>query len=263
MKGISRKAIIVLLLLQMSTTYGQPATLELKKASNHPIQYYVSLPANWSSKSKWPVVIVLEAAEKQFKTNAERFITARKDMPFIIVAPFITTNGQQGHNDPSIYPYSPAVWDTINKVSICKFDINGLRSIINDVKKDFFGSDKVFITGFEAGTHLVWAMIFQHPELLSAAAPVAGNYRSRCMENNSFSNDDSRTTLPIKNFTGSNDKDFGPDGRFHSQYLEGKNLALSHRYKNISETEVPGKAHVPLPEEVLNYFNSIWKSIKK
>lgn len=252
-----------MLLLQMRTTYCQPGTLELKKASNHPIQYYLSLPANWSSKSKWPIVIVLEAAEKQFKTNAERFIAVRKDMPFIIVAPFITTNGQQGHKDPNIYPYSSAVWDTIDKMSICKFDIDGLKSIINDVKNVFSGSDKVFITGFEAGTHLVWAMIFQHPELLSAAAPVAGNYRSRCMEDNSFSNDDSRTTLPIKNFTGSDDKDFGPDGRIHTQYLEAKNLALSHGYKNISESEVPGKGHVPLPEEVLNYFNSVWKSTKK
>src|SRR4030095_11826856 len=137
MKGISTTTIIVLLLLEMITTYGQPAALNFKKASNHPMQYYVSLPANLSSKSKWPVVIVLEAAEKQFKTNAERFITARKDMPFIIVAPFITTNGQRGHKDPSVYPYSSAVWDTIDKISICKFDIDGLQGIINDVKKDF------------------------------------------------------------------------------------------------------------------------------
>jgi len=263
MKGISITAIVVLLLLKMNTIYGQPATLQLKKASNHPIQYYISLPVNWSSKLKWPVVIVLEAAEKQFKTNAERFITARKDMPFIIVAPLITTNGQQGHKDPNIYPYSSAVWDTIDKISTCKFDVDGLQSIIDDVKEDFFGSDKVFITGFEAGTHLLWAIIFQHPELLYAAAPVAGNYRTRCIENNSLSNDDSRTTLPIKNFTGSDDKDFGLNGRFHTQYLEAKNLALLHGYKNISESEVHGKAHVPLPEEVLNYFNTVWKSIKK
>src|SRR4030095_1375454 len=263
MKGISTTTIIVLLLLEMITTYGQPAALNFKKASNHPMQYYVTLPDNWSSKSKWPVVIVVEAAEKQFKTNAERFITARKDISFIIVAPFITTNGQQGQRDPNIYPYSSVIWDTIDKISTCKFDIDGLQSIINDVKKDFSGSDKVFITGFEAGTHLVWAMIFQHPELLYAAAPVAGNYRARCIENHSFSKDDSRTQLPIKNFTGTDDKDFGLNGRFHNQYLEAKNLALSHGYKNISESEVPGKAHVPLPEEVLNYFNVVWKSIKK
>src|SRR4030095_8711555 len=116
--------------------------------------------------------------------------------------------GQRGHKDPSVYPYSSAVWDTIDKISICKFDIDGLQGIINDVKKDFSGSDKVFITGFEAGTHLVWAMIFQHPELLYAAAPVAGNYRGRCMESNTFSENGSSIQLPIKNFTGSEDSDF-------------------------------------------------------
>ena len=162
--------------------YCQSSKLELKKASNHPIQYYIFLPDNWSPNANWPVVVVLSDAEKQFKKDAEQFIGARKDLPFIIVAPFITTNGNHGHRDSTIYPYSKQVWDSIDKLSICKFDIDGLQNILKDIKKNFSGTDKFFITGFEAGTHLVWAMVFQHPELLYAVAPVAGNYRSRCME---------------------------------------------------------------------------------
>ncbi|MER3498551.1 MAG: hypothetical protein C4308_07910 [Chitinophagaceae bacterium] len=124
------------------------------------MQYYLSLPNNWLPAKKWPVMIVIEQAEKQFKKDAEQFIAARKYLPFIIVEPFITTNGGQGHRDTSIYPYSKAVWDEIDKVSICKFDMDGLQSIIKDVKKNYAGTDKIFITGFEAGTHLVWAFIF-------------------------------------------------------------------------------------------------------
>lgn len=262
MKPTVKTALLLLCFMVTNNLYSQ-TSLELKKASDHPIQYYVSLPAHWSSTTKWPVVIIVSDAEKQFKKDAEQFITARKDLPFIIVAPFITTNGTQGHRDSTIYPYSKSVWDTIDKLSICKFDIDGLQSIIKDVKKNYAGSDKVFITGFEAGAHLVWAMVFQHPELLYAAAPVAGNYRNRCIEADSFSNDASKIVLPIKNFTGSEDKDFGVNGRIYSQYLEAKNLALAHGYKNISETEVKGKGHVPLPGNVLDYFNTVWKTVSK
>jgi len=263
MKKLYNAWLTSLFLLSVSVVYSQVPGRELKKAAHHPMQYYISLPANWSPKSKWPVVIALEQAEKQFQKNAERFMTARKDMPFIIVVPFITTNGQQGQRDPAVYPYSKAVWDTIDKISICRFDMDGLQNIITDMKENYGGSDKVFITGFEAGTHLLWATLFQHPEWLYAAAPVAGNYRSRCMENNSFSQDKSIGQLPIKNFTGSDDKDFKVNGRIYNQYLEAKNLALAHGYKNISEADVQGKGHVPLPENVLEFFYTVWKNIKK
>jgi len=240
-------------LLSFNRLYSQTSALQLKKASDHPIQYYISLPDNWSSKTRWPVLIELTDAEKQFKKDAEEFVNARKDLPFIVVVPFITTNGNQGHRDSTIYPYKKMVWDSIDKISTCRFDIEGLQSIIKDVKKKYSGADKVFITGFEAGTHLLWAMVFQHPELLYAAAPVAGNYRSRCVENNSFSNDASRMELPIRNFTGSEDKGFGLNGSVYYQYTEAKNLALSHGYKNISETEVQGKGMFPC---VKMYWNT-------
>lgn len=259
MKNIT---VFLLLISKISVADGQPATVELKKARDHAMKYYISLPNGWTADKKWPVVIAVESAEKQFRQNAERFITARKDMPFIIVVPFNTTNGQQGHKDSTIYPYSKVVWDTIDKVSICKFDIDGLQSIVKDLKANYGAADKVFITGFEAGTHLVWAMIFQHPELLYAAAPVAGNYRSRCMENDQFSTHDARLRLPIKNFTGADDKGFGVNGTVYNQYLEARKLAIAYGYQNISETEVAGKGHEPLTENVLEYFYSIWKSGK-
>jgi predicted peptidase len=254
--------IAFLFLVKITGIIAQAPTPELRKASDHSMQYYISLPRGWTADRKWPVVIAVEAAEKQFKQNAERFIAERKDMPFIIVVPINTTNGQQGHKDPAVYPYSKAVWDTIDKISICTFDIDGLQSIIKDLKANYAAADKVFITGFEAGTHLVWAMIFQHPELLYAAAPVAGNYRSRCMENNTFSNHDSRRKLPIKNFTGADDEGFGSKGNVYYQYLEAKNMAIAHGYQNISEIEVTGKGHEPLPANVLEYFYNVWKSFK-
>ena len=83
------------------------------------------------------------------------------------------------------------------------------------------------------------------------------------MEDSLFSNDASRIELPINNFVTSNDKGFGISGTYYYQFIEAKNLALSKGYKNISETEVKGKDHVPLPEEVLDYFNATWKKAGK
>jgi len=33
-----------------------------------------------------------------------------------------------------------------------------------------------------------------------------------------------------------------------------------HGYKKISETEIKGKGHIPLLDEVVNYFYEIWQS---
>ncbi|MDP4265691.1 MAG: dienelactone hydrolase family protein [Bacteroidota bacterium] len=238
-------------------------SLVSRTATGHPMQYYVSLPSGWNKNKKWPVVVVVEAAEKEFKVNAERFANARKQMPFIIVAPVIVTNGNYGKRDPKIYPYSSTVWDEIDKEGACSFDINGLQAVMKDVRQLYNAEEKIYITGFEAGAHLVWAMIFQHPEQLMAAVAVAGNYRNRCMETQSFSDDKSKNELPVRAMYGEKDSLFSKKGGLFSQWLEAKQLAEKHGYKNITEEEIKAKGHVPLPAEVLNYFSSLLIAGKK
>ena len=99
---------------------------ELKSVSGHPMQYYVVRPEGWTRDRTWPIVIALEAAEKEFKANAERFARARGKQPFIIVTPITVTNGNQGQRDPAVYPYSSATWDRIEKEGVCAFDEDGL-----------------------------------------------------------------------------------------------------------------------------------------
>lgn len=246
-------------LILCSSSLCAQTELQLKTASNHQMKYYLSLPDNWSSDKKWPVLVVCEAAEKEFKLNAERFIAARKKLPFIIVAPITVTNGNSGKKDPAIYPYSESTWKYIDLVGDCAFDMEGLQSVLTDVRKNYSAEEKYFITGFEAGAHLVWAVTFQHPEQLLAAIPVAGNYRSRCMESNDFSDDKSKSALPIMAFSGSDDTSFGKNGKVYYQWEEAKKLALDHGYKNVSETIIQGKGHIPLPDEVMTFINSIYK----
>lgn len=227
----------------------------LKTASNHFMKYYIALPDGWTKNKKWPVLISCEAAEKAFRENADRFVRARKGLPFIIVVPVITTNGNYGQHDPKVYPYTRKEWDAIDKMGTCAFDEQGLAQIIKDVRAQYAGDEKLYLTGFEAGTHLVWATTFQHPELLRAVVTVGGNYIGRCT-GDQFSNDPSRKDLPIHNLVGENDTFFGRKSKGYYQYQNACAVARMHGFTNISETEVRAKGHEPLPEAVLSYFQA-------
>lgn len=239
-----------------------PGGLERQTATGHPMKYWLSLPAGWHPGGSWPVVAVLEAAEKEYQANAERFVAARGDRPFIIVAPYIVTNGNQGLRDPAIFPYTRETWDYIERVSSCRFDDEGLAQVLADVQRLYQGRDRCYLTGFEAGTHLLWAYTFRHPEQLAAVAPVTGNYRGRCVTPETFSTHAARASLPIRSFTGKLDGFFSPGGQIYGQFLEAKAAAQAHGFLALSEEAVAGKDHVPLLAEVLAWFESLEASAR-
>jgi poly(3-hydroxybutyrate) depolymerase len=147
----------------------------------------------------------------------------------------------------------------MEKVGDCQFNEEGLQNIIKEVSMKYNGEQKVFLTGFEAGTHVLWAIVLNHPEWLKAAASVAGNFKNRCAEPSKISTDISRKNLPIKSFVGDKDEYFSPSGKLYNQWTEVKSLAASHGFENISETVLSNKDHAPMPGEVMNYFNSLLK----
>lgn len=69
-------------------------SLQLKTANGHPMQYFVSLPDGSNKQKQWPIVVIIESADKEYKENALRFVRARKNMPFILVAPYNVNNSQ-------------------------------------------------------------------------------------------------------------------------------------------------------------------------
>ncbi|MCO5947986.1 hypothetical protein [Mucilaginibacter flavidus] len=249
--------VLILLGLNLSAKNKEPEGLILQTVDKGLMQYYVSLPAHWSPAKRWPVIVIAGAADKKFKENTLRFIKVRGQKPFIIVSPVIVTNGNYGRRNPAVYPYSPGTWDKIDEMTDCKFDTDGVIAAVREVKKKYNGDDHFFITGFEAGAHLVWAMVFQHPEMLRAAVPVAGNYTGRCLDNGAFSSDPSKTTLAVKGLVGGLDKVWGPGGAAHVQWENAKRLASEHGYKNVSEMVIPGKGHVPLPDAIFLYFSAL------
>jgi poly(3-hydroxybutyrate) depolymerase len=234
-----------------------PDETKLLSATGHPMQYYVSLPKGWSASKKWPALVIFEAAEKEYKTNLERFVAARGDLPFILIAPIHTNNGNQGRRDPKLFPYSTETWDYIDKVGDCKFNEDGLKQVFTDCKKLFSTEDKFYLTGFEAGTHVLWSLVFHHPEYIKAAIPVAGNYRGRCVDVNAISSDSMKSIIPINALFGEQDGVFGPSSTLYGQWVEAKDLAIKNGYKEVTETIIKGKGHVPMPGEVLTQFSKL------
>ncbi|HTH57980.1 MAG TPA: hypothetical protein VL728_18160 [Cyclobacteriaceae bacterium] len=252
------KPVIVFAAALLTFHLSAQPELSLVKADKHPMQYYLSLPKGWSKERAWPVVVILESASKEYKANAEQFVTARGGRPFILIAPINTNNGNQSRRDATVFPYSSETWDYMDKIGDCQFNDEGIVAIVKEVAEKYHGESKVFITGFEAGAHSLWSIVFHHPDLLKAAAPVAGNFLNRCVEQVKISNDPSKANLPVRSFRGGKvNQSFPPATFLSEQWKVVKSLAQSNGYKNISEEVVPAKSHEPMPNEVLAYFSGL------
>ena len=230
---------------------------QLKTASTHPIQYYLSLPDGWTASRKWPVVVVIESADREFLQAATAFARARATRPFIIVTPLVVTNGGAGFRSVPTYHYSEAVWDRIQSSGQFTFDSDGIAAIMQDVVKQYGGEDKYFITGFEAGGHTVWGMLFNHPETLRAAALVCPNYLGRWVDESRISTAAERARLPVRNFVGTNDTLCSAGNPIYMQMQNAVSIAEAHGYKNVTLVRVEGKGHERLADEVLAYFASL------
>jgi dienelactone hydrolase len=221
-------------------------TSELKTATTHPIQYYVSLPKGWKKGKSWPVVLGIESAEREFKPYFRKFVQARADRPFIVVVPLVVTNGGPRYKEGPGYSYSESVWRQIDS-DPWKFDDSGLQALIRDVHDLYNGESAAFLTGFEAGGHTLFSFVFAHPQLVKAAAPVSPNYAAR---NVSWGAASARP--PFRCFSGANDELWS---RFSGQWAKAKAAAQGHGYSSFSEQIVPDRGHEPMADKVLAWFS--------
>jgi poly(3-hydroxybutyrate) depolymerase len=127
---------------------------------------------------------------------------------------------------------------------------------VRDVQRLYAAEERYFLTGWEAGGHTVWPLIFQHPEALRAAAPAVTNWAGRCMEAG-FSNSPARAELPVAIFQLAAGRDVAPGKFVVQQSQEARRLAEAHGYRRISERIVSNRPHGPLADEVLAWFQSL------
>src|SRR5262245_43308896 len=215
----------------------------LKTASTHPIQYYLSLPESWASGKKYPVVVIIESAERDFLQAATAFLQARQDRPFILVTPLVVTNGGAGYRSVPTYHYSDEVWNGIQKSGDFTFDMDGITAIVQDVGREFGGEEKYFVTGLEAGGHTVWGILFNHPEKLRGAVLVCPNDHGGRVDESKMSSAPERAQLPIRNLVGTKDELCSPGHPIYIQMQKAMSLAQVHGYKNVSLMTAEGKGH--------------------
>lgn len=202
--------------------------------------------------------MVVESANRQFQETLAVFAKARKDAPFILAAPLVTTNGGANYRQADTYHYSEATWSEIEK-DRCKFDMDGIAAVAADIQKSFSGEGRYFLTSWEAGGHTVWALLLQHPERMAAAAPAATNYAGRCLDA-SFSSSPARIDLPVTVFQVEAGRDVMPGKFVYQQSQLAMKVAASHGFRNVTERVIANRPHGPLADEIVAYFWSLWKA---
>jgi len=229
------------------------------QTSLHPMRYRVALPQGWSADREWPVVVVIPDAGRDFAGNLEAFARARKDRPYVLVAPEVLTCGGARSRTLDHYSYKPAVWDSLQHIDDFAFDEKGVAAVLADVRKRWHGEPKAFLTGWEAGGHTVWALTFRRPELWRGVAPVSTNYQRRGVE---YSKAAERSGLAIQAFREGSPT--GPIAEFmkglDQQMAEALADARAHGFHPASVRVVPNADHGPLPEAVLAWCDSLRES---
>lgn len=234
-----------------------PPQVELKTAANHAMQYYLSLPEGWNAGRQWPVVVAIEAADRNFRQTAEAFASERGSRPFIIVVPLVLTGGGTAQQHQGDYSYSAAAWARAAQDGNCRFDEDGLTAVLDDVRKHYAGENRAFLTGWEAGGHVVWAQVFHHPEHWRAVAIVSPNFQARCMDDGLVSSDTARRTLPVTVFHGDSGDYWAPGLYAQEQWEQARTLGIAHGFADFHEVRVTPYRHGPLPHEVLHLFSTM------
>ena len=220
------------------------------------MQYLLSLPVNWKPNGSWPIVMVIDSANREFRGNLQAFIDARGTEPMILAAPFAISNGGTAYRSAPAYPYSEGVWNRIERETPCRFDLEGIAAIAADLHKLYSGERRYFLTGWEAAGHTVWALLFRHPEALRAAIPVTPNYAGRCVTAGDFSSDPSRATLPVHVIRAGNGPAPWPNPFFEKQSADAMRTAQEHGFRSVTSAVAENQPHGPLAREVIEFIGS-------
>lgn len=226
----------------------------LKQARGHTMQYYLSVPAGWSADRKWPVIVAVEGAGCNF-AGMNGAYGGPKNTQWLVLTPcgFSNTNSLDGAEGK--YPYRKEViaeWDT-KRIA---FDEPGLLAALDDVRADWNGEEKFYMTGFSGGGILTWHFIFTHPEKLAGAAPASANFSGLRAE---ASKAPEREKLPIHVFQGEDDEYRKPDSisPLDRQWEAAKATLEQNGYMNWKYELVPKQGHSACRDEVLKFFASL------
>jgi poly(3-hydroxybutyrate) depolymerase len=248
-------AVFAIALVAYTVSYAAVRSApETRTAAGHVMKYTVSLPAGWTPGRTWPVVVVIPDATRDFAGNLAAFATAGAAMPFILVAPHVVTSGgASGYRTAPGYHYTDADWAEVDRLGEFRFDEDGLAAVVADVHARFGGDDRVYLTGWEAGGHTVWALLLRHPERYRAVAPVSTNYLGRWLDTQPVTR--ATATPPVKIlFCGKGCVPENARQGWLTQTQAAISAAHARGFGEIPIEARDGKPHGPLAADVLAWF---------
>lgn len=226
--------------------------IEQRTVTGHALQYLVSLPQGWTAAKQWPAVVVIDSARREPREAIAEFIAARGEAPWILISPFVVTNGGARFREVPTYPYAAAAWAEVDRQGQFAFDEAGIAAMLADARKQFAAEERAWITGWEAAGHTIFALLFQHPDWFRGAAIATPNYAGRWLDGARFSTWPGRTSLPVRILIA-DDKLVAV---LAPQIDRAIATARQHGFANVSTERVP-KPHGSLAPEVLKFFATI------
>jgi hypothetical protein len=264
---------------QKATTV--PDAAHLQTATTHPMKYYISLPPGWSSDRTWPVLVAPSAHYAAKSKTIEIFAPLRdaRKSRLIIVAPLVINADPVG----AMKEYRGAVMDSISaadaapaadgrdEVARAKFDSEGVRAVLQDVKALYHAEEKVYITGFSSSTHIAYMFLFAHPELLKGVVINSGVYLGRGVgkDHIPLMNSPARANLDILYLIGAKDPGYE---KCLANWRESRATLLSYGHpaakmqEEIIQTGNPeglSTGHNWYPTKILGFCNAVESRSRK
>lgn len=221
------------------------------------MHYLASRPSRWSPDRSWPAIVVITDAYRNFDSTAALFAATPAAERFVIVVPLVLSGGGPAQLHQDDFDYDPAAWARAGTEGNCGFDEHGLQAMIEDLRRRDHVT-RLFITGWEAGGHVVLSQVLNHPERWDGAAVATPNFIGRCVNDGATPAPD--RDVPMRMFHGSADS--LTDGRTNPlphQWVVFDSLARKRGFTNLAQVEVPEGQHGPLAAAIVSYFEGLLK----
>jgi hypothetical protein len=227
-----------------------------RTAATHPMRYWVSRPHGWSARRRWPVVLVIPGAEREFLAETREFAAARGTRPFLVVIPLVLSAGGTAQDHRPEFDYPETAWARAARDGNCAFDRDGLDAVVADIQRLDAADSVVMLAAFEAGGHVAWTQLFSRPQRIAAAALVTPNYIGRCVDEASIPRFEEHRMPPVRAFAGGRDSLWTANSPIRGQWLRARALALANGFQSLTEIVVPDKGHEFMADELLEFLDS-------
>ena len=230
--------------------------VERRVAPGHPMHYFVSLPDGWTSDRQWPVLVVITDAYREFEKVTGEFATARGSLPFVIVTPLVLSGGGTAQQHREDFDYDQAAWDRAERDGNCAFDADGLAAVLSDVRQRYHTEAKAYMTGWEAGGHVVLSQVLDFPERLRGVVVVTPNFIDRCVSQQPARHDAAAMRVPIRELAGSLDT-LATQGPLGGQWRNFETLARTRGLTDITSITLAGRGHGALAPDVFDALKAM------